>query len=189
MANGFEVTNLSGGIKAYQNGTAIGDETLGLSLFSGSESPADILVVAYSLELGLEDFYLEMANRSQNSQVKDLFEQLSTIEILHRDSILALYQSISGLEIDHEVMRSKLVTDIAEGGLSTMEYLKLFHPDLDSPTEVIGLAMSIEAQALDLYERASRQLQDDSCKSALAQIASEEKVHLQQLGKLMENIS
>ena len=45
---------MAGGIKAWNGQTALGGEDLGLSLFSGRETPMDILSVAYSLEQGLE---------------------------------------------------------------------------------------------------------------------------------------
>ena len=46
--------------------------------------------------------------------------------------------------------------------------------------------MSIEAQALDLYTRASERSEDQRSEEALKKIAEEERVHLEQLGKLMD---
>ena len=68
------------------------------------------------------------------------------------------------------------------------EYLQLFEVDLESPADVVGLAMSIEAQALDMYHRASENAKDPESKEALHQIALEEQEHLKQLGKLFEKI-
>ena len=50
---------------------------------------------------------------------------------------------------------AKIVTPAMEGGLTTDEYLQLYKTDLDSETEVLSLALAIEAQALDLYLRAA----------------------------------
>ena len=51
---GFEeVYNMSGGIKAWLSGKAVGREEVGLALFSGKESIEETLQVAYSLEAGL----------------------------------------------------------------------------------------------------------------------------------------
>ena len=185
---GFEVLNLSGGIKAWHNQVAVGDETVGLSLFSGHESVQDVLLVAYSLEQGLEDFYLSMANSVEQQKAKDLFLQLSSIEAIHRDNILQQYQQISGSKIDHSTITAQLSTGALEGGLSTEEYLQLFHPDLNSTTDIIGLAMSIEAQALDLYERASQKMKGQAAEKGLKKITSEEKAHLKQLGKLLDSL-
>jgi rubrerythrin len=75
-----------------------------------------------------------------------------------------------------------------EGGLTTEEYLQLYQPDLERPAEVISLAMAIEAQALDLYQRAAERAETDAARSALMQIANEERSHLEQLGKLFETL-
>lgn len=73
-----------------------------------------------------------------------------------------------------------------EGGLTTEEYLKLYPTDLDDAKEVISLAMAIEAQALDLYQRAADRASSEARKHALIQIANEELAHLEHLGKLFE---
>jgi len=77
---------------------------------------------------------------------------------------------------------------LLEGGLSTREYLDLFSPDLNSETEVISLAMSIEAQALDLYQRVSSKIDDPQSKDIINKIANEEKAHLAVLGKLLDSL-
>jgi len=66
--------------------------------------------------------------------------------------------------------------------------MDLFQPDLESVEDIIGLAMSIEAQALDLYLRAADRSNNPESKKILIQIADEEQTHLTQLGKLMEGI-
>ena len=50
------------------------------------------------------------------------------------------------------------------------------------------MAMSIEAQALDLYQRAGDRSSDLQSQNVLRQIADEERTHLAQLGKLIESI-
>ena len=49
----------------------------------------------------------------------------------------------------------KIAEPAMEGGLTTEEYLQLYKTDLDSEMEVLGLALAIEVQALDLYSRAA----------------------------------
>ena len=73
-----------------------------------------------------------------------------------------------------------------EGGLTTDEYMQMFRPDLESAVDVISLAMSIEAQALDLYTRAAGRSENQRSQGALKKIAEEERVHLKQLGALMD---
>lgn len=186
---GFEnVYNLSGGFKAWKGEAAFGSEELGLELFTGDEPPEQTLVVAYSLENGLRDFYLSMIPRVQNEDVKNLFQKLSEIEVKHQDRIFDEYISITGKSANREEFEKNIVVTAAEGGLTTQEYTDLFQPDWESAKDIIALAMSIEAQALDLYVRAADRSSNPKSREALIQIADEEQVHLRQLGKLMDTI-
>jgi rubrerythrin len=73
-----------------------------------------------------------------------------------------------------------------EGGLPTEDYLERYHPDMESPADIVSLAMAIEAQALDLYQRAAARAPADT-RAVLAQIAEEERAHLEQLGRLFQH--
>ncbi len=183
-----QVFNVSGGIKAWKSKTAIGPQDLGMDLFNGKEAPLDILKTAYSLEQGLRDFYLTLEKTAGNQKVKDLFLKLSDIEVKHQRSIYTAYQRISGLEISQDEFESQVEISALEGGLTTREYLDLFKPDLNSETQVVSLAMSIEAQALDMYQRVSARISNSESKAIVLKIADEEKAHLASLGKLMDSL-
>lgn len=188
-AKGFkEVMNLSGGIKAWNSQKAVGPEDLGLSLFSGKESPEETLLTAYSLEEGLREFYLSMAAQVKAENARRLFDKLSAIEVKHQDRIFSEYLRISGAAVTREEFAEKVVAPAMEGGLTTQEYLRLYQPDLEVTAEVISLAMAIEAQALDLYQRAADRSQTDESKKVLMQIANEERAHIEQLASLFENL-
>ena len=181
--------NLSGGFKGWQGEAAFKSEETGLELFTGDESPEKTLVVAYSLEDGLRDFYLSMTLQVKNDTVKNIFKKLAEIEISHKDRVFDEYVKIVGKTADREEFEKNLVKEVAEGGLTTQEYIELFQPaDWESESDIIGLAMSIEAQALDLYMRAADRSGNPQSKKVLTQIANEERTHLAELGKLMERI-
>ena len=186
---GFQkVYNVSGGIKAWQAKTAIGPQDLGLDLFTGNEEPLEVLKVAYSLELGLREFYIEMEKQADNQKVKDLFNKLSEIEIKHQMSIYIAYNDISTEKISKDELEKMVEIKTLEGGLTTEEYLKLFGSDLNSQNQVISLAMSIEAQALDLYQRLLSKITNQQSWDIVKRIANEEKAHLASLGKLMDSL-
>ena len=186
---GFQkVFNVSGGIKAWQAKTAIGPQDQGFDLFTGKEEPLDVLKVAYSLEQGLREFYLEMEKEAENPKIEDLFAKLSEIEVKHQMSIYIAYNEISTKEVSKDEFEKMVEIKALEGGLSTKEYLELFGSDLDSEIQVISLAMSIEAQALDLYERLSLKVENRQSRDIINQIAKEEKAHLASLGKLMDSL-
>ncbi len=129
-----------------------------------------------------------MAQQVGHTKIRDLFLQLSTIETVHRETILELHQKLSNAKTDPKTFTEKLLPSVLEGGLSTEEYLKLYNPDLQSASDVISLAMSIEAQALDLYERTSQRIKERVAQEALHTISLEEKKHIQQLGKLLDTL-
>jgi len=179
-----EVYNLSGGIKAWNSHKAVGPQDSGLNLFSGKESPQEMLIVAYSLEEGLREFYLSMAAKVNHESARRLFAKLSEIEVKHQDRIFAEYLKISGTSVSREEFVKKTVFLAMEGGLTTENYLELYQPDLEVAEEVISLAMAIEAQALDLYQRAADRAGTEESQNVLTQIAAEERAHLEQLGRL-----
>ncbi len=181
-----EVYNLSGGIKAWNSEVAFGPQDQGIDLFSGDESPEAMLLVAYSLEEGLRDFYLSMAKKTKEENARKLFDMLAEIEIKHQDRIFNEYIDISGAGITREEFSAKVVSPAMEGGLTTDEYLDRYQPDLENVTEVISMAMAIEAQALDLYQRASERATSEKSREVLLKIADEERSHIQQLGELFK---
>jgi rhodanese-related sulfurtransferase/rubrerythrin len=184
-AKGFrEVFNLTGGIKAWSSAKAVGPQDLGLGLFSGKEAPEETLVVAYALEAGLFEFYQSMAPKVTNENARRLFGTLATIEVKHQDRIFNEYIKVTGAAVSREDFAQKTVTPAMEGGLTTAEYLNRYQPDLEKAEEVVSLAMAIEAQALDLYQRAADEAKTAESKTVLRRIADEERAHLEQLGKL-----
>jgi rhodanese-related sulfurtransferase/rubrerythrin len=186
-AKGFrEVLNLSGGIKAWNSQKAVGPEDLGLRLFSGNESPEETLMTAYALEEGLREFYLSMAAQVKAENARRLFDQLSAIEVKHQDRIFNEYCRISGTAPTREEFVKSAAASGMEGGLTTDEYLRLYQPDVEVAEEVVSLAMAIEAQALDLYQRSADRAGSEKSRAVLLQIANEERAHLEQLGALFE---
>ena len=184
---GFDnIINVAGGIKAWDGHVAVGPQDLGLELLTGKESIEETLVAAYSLEAGLRDFYLSMIEKVQQRDIQRLFQKLSEIERIHQDRIFNEYLQVSGKTVSRESFDNDLVVKAVEGGLTTDEYVQMFQPDWESAVDIISLAMSIEAQALDLYTRASERSADPRSKDALKKIAEEERVHLEQLGNLMD---
>ena len=182
-----KIINLKGGIKAWNGEQAHGDIDQGLELFTDLESTEAILKTAYSLEEGLQDFYIDMMQHATHEDVITLFRKLSDIEDIHKERVYKEYVGITGKD-DRKAFQDDIEKSAMEGGMTTEEYLQLFKPDLAQPTEVIGLAMSIEAQAQDLYTRAARLAKTDENARVLEHIAKEETYHLEQLGTLMDQL-
>ncbi len=187
------VYNLQGGFRTWSDAaapgeTAFGSVDRGVELFAGRESIEELLVVAYSLEQGLRDFYLKMIEKVNSRDAQDLFQRLADMESNHQQQIFQEYLQIVDAPISREQFEHATLADVVEGGLSTEEYLQLYTPDLEKVEDVVALAMAIEAQALDLYLRAVDNREDKRAVEVLGRIAGEERSHLKELGVLMDSL-
>jgi len=144
------------------------------------------VIVGFGLEMGLRDFYLSMQSQVAQKSTGMLFAQLADIEILHQQRLLTLYSEITGSNLSMEEFAGKIVQPAMEGGLTTEEYLQLYKTDLNSELEVLGLAMAIEAQALDLYLRAAEKSKEPEARQVLLKIAEEERSHIDRLGSYID---
>jgi rubrerythrin len=122
-----------------------------------------------------------------DEKLKSVFKLLADIEIKHKDRLFAEYTRLTGKN-DRGEFECSFVTPLMEGGMTTEEYLERFKPDMGSPVEVVSMAMSIEAQALDLYMRSAAWTSNDENRAILEQIAGEEKTHLERLGQLLDEM-
>lgn len=183
-----KVYNLSGGIKAWGKEVAVGPEDVGLHLFSGGTSPEEAIITGFGLEAGLRDFYISMQKNVENRSTKSLFGMLADIELLHQEKLIKLYIEITGADISSKDFAQKIAEPAMEGGLTTTEYLRLYKTDPESELEVLGLALAIEAQALDLYSRAAQHSKDhEGYRTVLLQIAEEERGHIAKLSKYIDD--
>lgn len=186
--NGYsKIYNLSGGIKAWEKEVAVGPEDTGLHLFTRDESPEEAIIIGFGLEMGLRDFYLSMLPKVTLESTKSLFNKLADIEILHQQRLVELYREITGTVLTIEEFAKKIAEPAMEGGLTTEEYLQLYTIDLNSELEVLGLAMAIEAQALDLYMRAADKSKKSETRQVLLQIAEEERNHIERLSSYIDH--
>lgn len=65
----------------------------------------------------------------------------------------------------------------------------LIEPVQDSVPRILDVVMPVEAQALDLYQRAAGRQPDKEGRVFLEQLVDEEKSHLVQIGRLLEQFS
>ena len=97
-------------------------------------------------------------------------------------------------ELDHGVTDKKafevmIANTVMEGGMTTDEFLQSNRSALETAPKIIDLAMTIEAQALDLYLRYWQKTNNSKTKETVLGIAQEEKAHLAVLGRLMDQIA
>jgi len=165
----------------------VGPEDSGLHLFAEVGNAEEAVVTGFGLEMGLRDFYLSMQKVVASEATKTLFEKLAGIEILHQEKLVQLYKDLTGTTISMHEFAEKIVEPAMEGGMTTDEYLLLYQADLGSELEVLGMALSIEAQALDLYSRAAAKTEIKGARRVLQQIANDERSHIARLSHYIDN--
>ncbi len=180
--------NLNGGINSWENEIAVGSQDAGLELYESVNSVEEAIIIGFGVEQGLREFYLKAAKSVTEGQARDLFLLLGEIEIKHQNKLLEIYTSITGVKATYDDFALKVVQPAMEGGISTDQYIELYNPDFNSEFDILSMAMSIEAQALDLYTRAANLAEDTTVRNALFQIASEEKIHLSKLAEYIDNL-
>jgi rubrerythrin len=183
---GFEeVYNLSGGIRGWQGAKVAGPPDVGMGLITGTESPAEMLLIAYGMEEGLGSFYERMGEEVSDPDAARLFGQLATMDDRHKEVIFELYRQYQEDVTSIEDLEGRYLPKAMEGGLTTEEFLAANQGSLETVGEVLNLAMMLEAQAMDLYLRYSQRSEEPTTQQILHQLAEEEKAHLTMLGHLL----
>jgi rhodanese-related sulfurtransferase len=110
---GFEeVYNLQGGIKAWQGRKAAGPQELNLELVRGDEAPAEIIALAYGMEMGLGIFYRDMIEKSEDPDLRELLSRLADIETRHKRKLLDLLARIDSAVKDAEAYEANIRYEI-----------------------------------------------------------------------------
>lgn len=181
-----EVYNLQGGIKAWQGNKAVGPQELNLELVRGDETAAEMIALAYGLEMGLGVFYQSMIASAEDSELKALFAKLADIENLHKKRLFDLLAEIDPPDKDIQAYEADIRPTILEGGFQLDDFMKKNESFLHTVPDVLDLAMMLETQALDLYLRFADKSVDSQSQGVLFKLADEEKSHLEVLGRLVE---
>lgn len=188
LLNGYgfsEVYNLKGGIKAWQGHKASGPEELNLDLVRGDETPTEIAALAIGMEESLKQFYQTLLAKAQDPDVQQLFTKMVEVSELHKQKFIDFYQTAEpGKNV--AALLAEVKTDIMEGGFKVDEFIRQNEPHMQTLLGALDIAMMLETQALDLYGRFAERTEVETTKNFLYQVAQEEKVHLNMLGRLLE---
>jgi rhodanese-related sulfurtransferase/rubrerythrin len=184
---GFKkIYNLQGGIKAWQGNKAVGPRELNLELVRGDETAAEMIALAYGLEMGLGVFYQMMIESAEDPELKALFAKLADIENLHKKRLFDLLAEIDPPDKDIQAYEADIRPTILEGGYQLDVFMEKNELFLRTVPDVLDLAMMLETQAFDLYLRFADKSVDSQSQGVLFKLADEEKSHLQALGQLVE---
>jgi len=181
-----EVYNLKGGIKAWEGYTAVGPEDMGMGYLAVDATLKEALELAYGMESGLGEFYLQVGDGSEDERVVKTVRYLEKMEERHKRKVFELYRKTDPEIADPKAFESRLGSEVMEGGFTTDAFLERNRDAMRTVDGVLSIAMMLETQALDLYSRYARGARDRASRDALYDLSEEEKSHLEFLGRLME---
>jgi rhodanese-related sulfurtransferase/rubrerythrin len=189
-----QVTNLVGGITSYKGGIARGPIRQGFALISAAAPVADVLWSAYVMESNLNLFYKRLAEEvtikscaGDSGKLVSLFQKLAAFEFGH----IRLLEHVARREIpgfhgwkEHP----KHLEDVLEGGWNVQELLSDNPWILESEQDALETAMSLEAQALDLYFRYSQRALGAAVSKIYLDLAREEQRHMVSLAEWVDRM-
>ncbi|QJB58227.1 rhodanese-like domain-containing protein [Pseudodesulfovibrio sp. zrk46] len=183
-----DLTNMVGGVMAWQGDVAYGPMELGMAEFTGNETPEEIVFKAYAMEESLRVFYLGRADYAETLERIELFTELAEFEEKHKKTLFNLYGRMAGAPLSREEFERKALqgaSGAAEGGIEIEAFLEEFGGAFEGDTGMLELASMIEAQALDYYLRCAMQAESTEAKDMFQLLAREEKAHLKVLARHM----
>lgn len=171
------VSNMEGGILAYQGEQAEGNVDSGIELFVGKDF-ASVYELAFTMEAGLKNFYLTLADEADDREEMVLLNRLAKFEDSHMAKLRARFGEAS---FDPDAA-------ISEGGMDIETMIAHFGDQLKSRERILQLAMKLEAQAFDLYSRLSQQQKGEDTESFYRSMADEERQHLLIISRMLDTL-
>lgn len=183
------VYSMEGGIRAWQGMVAHGVPEAGMAYFSPAADAEEIVGLAWSLEEGSKIFYQGVAEHfADDSEAHKLFTWLVKAEKHHEEHLLKTFRSLTGKEPDFTKLRAKFSDSISgkimEGGIGVQDGLNWIKDK--GVAESLELAISLEANAYDLYVKMSRKIKDEQAGQIFEKLAEEEQMHLERLAELLD---
>lgn len=171
------IYNMEGGITAYNGERVEGNVDSGLEFFLGRDFDSAFELV-FTMEAGLKNFYLTMADEAENEKEIEMLNKLARFEESHMAKLAGKFGIVS---FDPDSMT-------AEGGLDIEQMIDYFGDQLKSREQILQLAMKLEAQAFDLYSRLAREQQGEEIESFYHSMAAEERQHILIISKEMDKL-
>jgi rubrerythrin len=163
-----------------------GPQEMNLQWLSGDESPENIIAIACGMENGLGQFYEKAIEKTADPSIIDLLSRLAEYEDKHQKALLSLHSELVSSPNDTAALESNIFSDRMEGGFDVDNFLKANAHSLQHTEDLFYLAMMLETQAMDFYRRFADKSTRADAKQMLFKLASEEKKHLVELGRMFD---
>jgi rubrerythrin len=180
---------MEGGIRAWKGMVAHGLPEAGMAYFSPAADAEEIVGLAWALEEGSKIFYQGITEHFREDQeAEKIFNWLVSAEESHEKQLLKSYEALTGTKPDFEKLRAKFSEGLSgtrmEGGIAVKEALAWIEGK--DVSESLELAIAMEINALDLYIKMSRAIDDKQAQQIFEKLSEEEQVHLEKLAELLD---
>lgn len=183
-----EVHSMKGGIRAWEGAVAEGLPEADLAPFVAVSTPAEHVAMAWQLEEGTRVFYARLGRETGDAQVAALFSELAAAEEKHKDTLLAVYEGLTGRPAPADFPKGILAVDAVrrymEGGTEVAKAIAWARDR--TPKEILELGIAIETNAYDRYLILRRELSDENSRRAFEILSGEEKRHLEKMSSLFD---
>jgi rubrerythrin len=173
---------MAGGIRSWEGLTATGAPEAGMVYFSDADTPEELIALAWELEEGSRKFYTVISAMLSDMESVALFNDLSTAEEHHKATLANLYKNSTKKNLEAIITKKKSV-DIMEGGIKVREALAW--AENRDVQDILEFAISLEANAYDLYIKMGRKIEDTDSKKIFVLLSEEEKKHLERMAQLL----
>lgn len=181
-----DVKELAGGFQSWQGIMAHGQIDLNLGIVRQDIEFSDALSMAYAMEEGLRQFYLQIARGTTDEFYQKLYRKLASFEVEHKQQLAETYAISEGKELISKEKESQQA-QIMEGGGHIDETLIKTLANTSSVYDVFSLAIAFETQAFDFYVRLAQHAIDPKAKQFFKEMADAEKQHLAFVTQEMNN--
>lgn len=182
VEQGFEkVLDIRGGFSSWNGLAAQGPVEMNLNLIKDSAEFPDAFSMAYTMEDGLQRFYLKLAPKMEDPKLTKILERMATFEDAHKENLKSKATNPDDLKIDEN-------NQLMEGGFYVDQLVEQVAGRIDSMEQLFSMSLAIEAQAYDFYTRLAGHSKKPEVKTLFLEMADEEKGHLNLLSKEMDQL-
>lgn len=175
-------------MNAWKGLRATGAPDAGMAYFEPAKRPEELIALAWMLEDGSCKFYQEMAKRQERTGMAALFQGLSGDEEKHKSSLFDIYRKLSGKEsapgFPRSVVSVESSDEYLEGGIELKKALGWAQGKASK--DILEFSMSLEVNAIDLYIKMERRLEEKEAKEVFLALSNQERNHLKRLSGVLE---
>lgn len=178
--------SMSGGIDAWNGLVAEGAYDAGLAYFSRASRAEELISLSFALEEGNRLFYERISKDAEEEEAASIFRSLGHAEERHKDTLRELYGRASGQTGDPPHPEGITAEPFLEGGAPLGETLEWAREK--SVVEILELAISMEANALDRYIKMGRAVADERSRDVFLALSGEERKHVERMTSLLDRL-